>query len=132
MAGDELDRLFARVYRALEPRGIFLFDVAAPGRLRGGSPQRHWREGEDWAVLVEATEEIGIGRLTRSITTFRKTGENWRRDHETHSLRLHTRRDLEARLRAVGFRVRALAGYGRFRFAPGHLGFCARKPKRVT
>jgi SAM-dependent methyltransferase len=129
VAGGGLDRLFDRVYRALEPRGLFLFDVASPGRLRGASPQRYWREGEDWAVLVETNENAPERRLTRSITTFRRTGEVWRRDHETHVLRLHGRRELESRLRAAGFRVRAIAAYGRLRFAPGQLGFCARKPR---
>ena len=129
VAGAGLDRLFERVHRALEPRGLFLFDVAAPGRLRGASPQRYWREGEDWAVLVEADEDAPGRRLTRSITTFRRTGEAWRRDHETHVLRLHARRELESRVRAAGFRVRPIAAYGRLRFGPGHLGFCARKPK---
>ncbi len=129
VAGAGLDRLFERVHRALEPRGIFVFDVAAPGRLRGASPQRYWREGEDWAVLIEADEDAPERRLTRSITTFRRTGEAWRRDHETHVLRLHSRRELETRLRAAGFRVRALTAYGTLRLAPGQLGFCARKPK---
>ena len=132
VAGDGLDRLFERVYRALEPRGVFLFDVAAPGRLRGASPQRYWGEGEDWAVLIEADEDAPERRLTRAITTFRRTGESWRRDQETHVLRLHARRDLESRLRAAGFRVRPIAAYGTMRFAPGHLGFCARKPKFVA
>jgi SAM-dependent methyltransferase len=132
VAGTALDALFARVLRALEPHGIFVFDVAAPGRLRGASPQRYWREGDDWAVLIEIEEDVPASRLSRSIITFRRTGQTWRRDHEIHRLRLHTRRDLEVRLRAAGFRVRALARYGAVRFAPGHLGFFARKPKVVA
>jgi SAM-dependent methyltransferase len=132
VAGAGLDRLFERIHGALEPRGLFVFDVAAPGRLRGASPQRHWREGEDWAVLVEVDEDAPACRLTRSITTFRRTGGSWRRDHETHVLRLHARRELESRVRAAGFRVRPIAAYGALRFAPGHLGFCARKPKIVA
>jgi len=132
VAGAALDRLFERVHRALEPRGIFLFDVASPGRLRGASPQRYWREGEDWTVLIEADEDAPARRLSRSITTFRRTGESWRRGHETHVLRLHPRRELEARLRAAGFRVRPIAAYGTMRFASGHLGVCARKPKFIA
>jgi SAM-dependent methyltransferase len=128
VAGAGLDRLFARVHAALEPRGLLLFDVAAPGRVRGRSPQRSWREGDDWAVLVELDEDVGSRLLTRDIRTFRAQGTAWRRDHEIHRLRLHDRRDLEARLRAAGFRVRPLAGYEGLRFAPGHIGFCARKP----
>jgi SAM-dependent methyltransferase len=130
-AGEALDGLFAQIHRALEPRGLFVFDVAAPGRLRGASPQRYWSEGDDWAVLLEVEEDVTASRLSRSITTFRRAGESWRRDHETHLLRLHARRDVEQRLRAAGFRVRSLARYGAVRLAPGHIGFCARKPKIV-
>jgi SAM-dependent methyltransferase len=127
-AGAGLDRLFERVHGALEPRGVFVFDVAAPGLVRGKSPQRNWREGDDWAVLVEVDEDVTTRRLTRTITSFRRTtGELWRRDHEVHELRLYDRRELDSRLRAAGFRVRPLAGYGATRFVPGHLGFCARR-----
>lgn len=129
-AGAALDGLFARVHAALERRGVFLFDVVSPGRLRGASPQRYWREGEDWTVLIEVDEDPVECRLDRSITTFRRVGphEAWRRDHEVHRLREHPRAEVVARLRAVGFRVRSLAGYGLKRFGPGHIGFSARKP----
>jgi SAM-dependent methyltransferase len=127
VAGAGLDRLFARIHAALAARGLLLFDVATPGRVRGRSPQRTWSEGADWAVLVEVDEEPTACRLTRAITTFRAEGGSWRRDHEVHHLRLHDPRELETRLRAAGFRVRRLAGYGELRFAPGHVGFCARK-----
>ena len=71
VAGSGLDRLFARIHQALEPGGLLVFDVAAPGRVRGRSPQRSWREGGDWAVLVEVDEDATAQRLTRAITTFR-------------------------------------------------------------
>jgi SAM-dependent methyltransferase len=129
-AGAALDGLFARVHAALERRGVFLFDVVSPGRLRGASPQRYWRDGDDWAVLIEIDEDPVECRLERSITTFRQIGpqQGWRRDHEVHRLREHVRAELGARLRAVGFRVRSLGGYRAMRFGPGHIGFCARKP----
>ncbi|HVR29001.1 MAG TPA: class I SAM-dependent methyltransferase [Thermoanaerobaculia bacterium] len=127
LAGAGLDRLLERIHRALEPRGLLLFDVAAPGRVRGKSPQRSWQEGADWAVLVEVDEDVATRRLTRAITTFRASGGTWRRDHEVHALRLYDRRELEPRVRGVGFTVRPLARYGALRFGPGHIGFCARK-----
>jgi SAM-dependent methyltransferase len=131
VASGGIDTLFARIHRALEPRGVLLFDVAAPGRVRGLSPQRNWRTGDDWAVLVEVDEDVVGRRLTREITTFRRVGagqdDPWRRSHEVHRLRLYDRRELDARLRAAGFRVRSIGGYGSLRFAHGHLGFCARR-----
>ena len=50
-------RLFRRVYSALQPGGLFLFDVAGPGRVPGGGPRRLHMEGEDWAVLVTNEED---------------------------------------------------------------------------
>src|SRR5262249_36253941 len=54
------ERLFARIYEALEPGGMFLFDVATPERAKPGPPQRTFAEGPDWAVLVEFSVEAGV------------------------------------------------------------------------
>src|SRR5713226_7733875 len=51
----ELRPLFHRVYDALKPGGVFVFDVAEPGR-RKGPRQKHF-EGPDWAVLMEVEED---------------------------------------------------------------------------
>ena len=122
-----LARLFRRIYSALEPGGLFLFDVAVPGRVRGGS-QRLFAEGEDWAVLVSTVEDRKRGILTRTITTFRQVGELYRRDHEVHVQRLLSGPTLADQLRNVGFKVRILRGYGQLRFGRGHVGFLARRP----
>jgi SAM-dependent methyltransferase len=120
--------MFRRILDALPPGGLFVFDVAGPGRVPAPGTQRKYTEGEGWAVLVEAEEDRRRRLLTRRITTFRKVGELYRSDHEVHRLRLYPRQELTGRLRRLGFRVRTLAGYGPTRFAPGHVGFCARKP----
>jgi SAM-dependent methyltransferase len=123
-----LGRLFRRIYAALEPRGLFLFDVAEPGRVPGPSPRRLFVEGDDWAVLVTNDEDRKRGILTRTITSFRKVGELYRRDHEVHVQRLLSGPKLAALLRAIGFKVRVLRGYGPLRFGRGHIGFLARRP----
>jgi SAM-dependent methyltransferase len=41
-----LRRLFRRVYAALKPGGVFIFDIAEPGRGKG--PRGKHREGPDW------------------------------------------------------------------------------------
>ena len=74
-----------------------------------------------------AEEDQRRGRLTRHITSFRKAGDLYRRDQEIHHLRLLARSEVTRQLRAVGFRVRALRGYGQLRFARGHVGFIALK-----
>jgi SAM-dependent methyltransferase len=122
-----LATLFRRVHDALCPGGLFVFDVAEPGRVPGPGPQRTWRDGEDWAVLVAADEDRETRLLTRRITSFRKVGKRYRRKDEVHELRLLRRGELATQLRAIGFRVRLLRSYGAFQFPPGYAGFVARK-----
>jgi SAM-dependent methyltransferase len=121
-------RLFRRIYAALEPGGFFLFDVAGLGRVPGHGPQRAYIEGEDWAVLVAIEENRKQGMLTRRITSFRKVGELYRRDHEVHAQRLLAGPELAAQLRTIGFKARILRGYGPLRFRRGHVGLIARRP----
>ncbi|MEK6409583.1 MAG: class I SAM-dependent methyltransferase [Acidobacteriota bacterium] len=122
----ELRRLFRRVYTALKPGGLFLFDIAEPGRGKG--PRQKHREGRDWAVLVEVDEDARTNRLTRRITTFRKVARLYRRDEEIHQLQLYKRAEVANELRRVGFRVRTIDGYGAQPMIEGCTGFVARKP----
>lgn len=123
-----LSKLWRSIYRALAPGGLFLFDVSGPGRVPGKRPQRSYAEGKDWAVLFSAEEDRRRGLLTRTITSFRKVGELYRRDHEDHRLRLIGGSEMAENLRRAGFRVRRLTGYGPLLFPPGQVGFLARKP----
>jgi SAM-dependent methyltransferase len=123
-------RLLRRVHRALLPGGVLLFDAAGPGRVGGGRrvEQRVHTEGDGWAVLMAAEEDRRRRLLTRRITTFRRDGDLYRRDHEVHLLRLLPPGEVLAQLRAAGFRARVLAGYGALRFPSGLTGFLARLP----
>lgn len=122
-----LIELFRRVYDALAPGGVFVFDVAEPGQVTRATPARTFTEGEDWAVLVEK-EDRGRETLTRRIVTFRKAGERYRRTDEVHRQRLYGAADVAYKLRRAGFRVRTARGYGRYRLPRAHAAFVARKP----
>ncbi len=124
-----LAQLFRRVYHALAPDGLFLLDVAGPGRVPGPGSRRFFAEGDDWAVLSVNEEDRRHEILTRRITSFRKVGNLYRRDHEIHRQRLLKRQELALTLRKTGFRVRILAGYGPLRFGRGQHGLMARKPR---
>jgi SAM-dependent methyltransferase len=117
-------QLFGRVFEALAPGGLFLFDIAGPGRGSG----RVWAEGDDWAVLVHKEEDAEQRMLTRHITSFRRVDELYRRDHEVHRLRLLGPGEVGRRLEEIGFQVEVLSAYGPLPFAAGHAGFLARKP----
>lgn len=125
----ELRSLFGRVASALRPGGLFVFDLATPGRVPGGEDSA-FRVGEDWAILYTASEDARGGRLVRRITTFRRIGggATYRRTEEVHRLRLWHPDDVADMLREARFRVQVRRGYARGgSFAPGHRVFVARR-----
>ncbi len=121
----QLCGLFRRVHTALRPGGLFIFDVAEPGRGRG--PRVKYFEGKDWANVVEFEEDTETQRLTRTITTFRKVGRLYRRGREIHRLRLYRASEMAKKLREVGFRARVVRGYGAYRFPKSYVAFVGRK-----
>ena len=123
-----LFQLFRRIYDALTPGDVFVFDIAEPGQVTQGTITKGFSEGEDWMVLVEKEEYREQRTLTRRITTLRKVGEHYRRADEVHRLRLYRATDIAIELRRVGFRVRRTRSYGRYRLPIAHVAFIARKP----
>ncbi|HVP50908.1 MAG TPA: class I SAM-dependent methyltransferase [Terriglobales bacterium] len=121
----ELARFFRRVSEALRPGGVFIFDIAEPGRAL----RRAHAQGKDWAILFEAVP--GRDLLIRRMTTFRKVGKLYRRSQEIHRLRLYRGSDVAGELRAAGFTVRVLHAYGHMPLPPGCTAFVATK-RRAT
>ena len=123
-----LTRLFQRVYDALHPGGLFLFDFAEPGQFPGEVHSRKYVLGPDWAVLREATEDRRRRLLIRRIVSFRRVGKLYRRTEETHAARLYQAGDVLAALRRTGFRARVVRRYGTLRLRTAHAGIVAVKP----
>ena len=123
----ELARLFQRVHAALRPGGLFLFDAAGPGQMRG-SPPRAWMEGADWSLLLEREEDRERQLLTRRIVAFRKIGQRYRRSEEVHRLRLYAPSLIARELRRAGFKVQTSHSYTQRLFRHGLTAFVARKP----
>ena len=79
-------------------------------------------------VLGEKEEDQKRGTLTRRMTSFRKVEEHYRRADEVHRQRLYKTADVAGELRRVGFRVRTMRSYGRYRLPKAHVAFVTRKP----
>lgn len=122
-----LETLFKRVHAALRAGGLFVFDVAEPGRGSDSASERYWI-AEDWIMLRKATENEKRRMLTRDITVLRRAGRLYRRSNEVHRLRLYPREEIRRTLEDVGFRVQTLNRYGAMRFGPSLAGFAASKP----
>jgi SAM-dependent methyltransferase len=121
-----LAKVCRRIFKALEPGGLLIFDVAEVGlgihRLLGS-----W-EQDDWACLVRYESDLRKRHLLRHIVTFRKSGKLYRRHEETHRIQLYRQADVAAMLRRIGFRVRPVRHYGDYTLLPKRVGFIARKP----
>jgi SAM-dependent methyltransferase len=123
-----LTPLFRRVFEALVPGGVFVFDVLGPGQVPLGTTAKGFRVGDDWAVLSEREEDTERGTMERRIVSFRKVGEHYRRTDEVHRVRLYEPSELVAELGSVGFEVRTLSAYGDYALGEKHTAFEARKP----
>ncbi|MEQ8757430.1 MAG: class I SAM-dependent methyltransferase [Coleofasciculus sp. G1-WW12-02] len=122
-----LIQLFYRVYNALEPGGVFIFDIVEPGQVAPGIPSQGFTEGEDWVVLVEKLEDSEQELLTRRIITFRKVGKYYRRDEEVHRQQLYQATDIAEQLRQVGFEVQTMRSYGEYPLPKSRVAFIALK-----
>jgi SAM-dependent methyltransferase len=119
-----LGLVLARVFAALAPGGVFLFELAAPGRAGAG---RVFTEAATWAVGVVATESGE--ELLRRITMFRVVeGGVRRRSYEEHRLRLWPPARVVQELRTRGFRVQALPGFDGATMPPSLHAYLAIKP----
>lgn len=121
-------KLFDRVYKALAPGGLFVFDMAGPTRAPLNYRERAFSEGHDWAVLMEVEADTASNLLTRRITSFRKQGDLYRRDFELHQLQLVDPLEIVESLQRIGFSVQTLDCYGSLPLPRGLVGFVARKP----
>ena len=125
--GRGLEGVFGRVYGALRPGGVFVFDVLGPGQVPPGTTTRGWSMGRDWAVLNEKEEDRERGTMERRIVSFRKVGEHYRRDKEVHRVRLYDPEEVEAKLEKAGFEVTTMGGYGDYPFDENHAAFVGRR-----
>jgi SAM-dependent methyltransferase len=124
----QLATLFGRIHQALRPGGLFLFDVAEPGRERR-VPRRTWHEGRTGCCAWRRS-----GRRTSGCCG----GASRCSDRPPAAGGAATSCTPCACIRAgscwttwsrPGFQTRVLAGYGHaVRFRRGHAGILAVKP----
>ncbi len=125
---ERLVECFARIFDALVPGGLLIFDVAGPGRCP--EPRQVFHGGEEWMVLVETLEDHAAKTLTRKIITFRRVGAGYRRSDETHSLQIYSSDAFKSALTAIGFTVEIVEAYGEYAIPfPGSYGVVARRPE---
>ncbi|HXY13405.1 MAG TPA: class I SAM-dependent methyltransferase [Terriglobales bacterium] len=118
-----INGFFQHVADALPPGGIFIFDVIGLGQP--SLANRTWLSGDDWAVLVETTEDQNERSLIRDIQVFRRVGDTYRRSHEVHRVRLFDISILRHDLAACGFAIETSQAYGSQQLPPRRHAFFA-------
>jgi SAM-dependent methyltransferase len=125
--GQAINRTFRRVYQALRPGGLFIFDAREPAPKP--EPTRvATRLDDDWACIACISERAQDNLIVREITTFWKVGSHYRRREERHQLKVFAPDQTIAWLTETGFEVQSYDGYGDYRFTQRQSVFVALKP----
>ncbi|MBD1845769.1 class I SAM-dependent methyltransferase [Cyanobacteria bacterium FACHB-63] len=122
-----LEALLQRIYHALSPGGVLIFDVVVPGQVAPGEIAKSFTEGQDWIVLVEKQEDPIQQMLIRRIITLRQVDDLYRRTDEVHCQRLFDVKTLTEALEQIGFQVETRLDYGQFKLPPARVAFIADK-----
>jgi hypothetical protein len=87
------------------------------------------REGRDWRIVAEVSEDPAESVVTRRITAQRQRSGEWRSTTEIHRVATFTDVELEHLLEEVGFSVHVVRSYGAVDLPPRRLGAVAQKPR---
>lgn len=117
-----LRRFFARAAAVLPPGGLLIFDLIESGEQ--SLANQGYRASEDWAILFETREFAAEHYLVRLIETFRRVGENYRRQYAIHRVQVFNVRHVREELREW-FRVDVTSFYGDQELAPRRVAFFA-------
>ena len=122
-----------RVYRALNPGGIFIFDVNTPEKLRAMDGQVFLDEDEDVFCVWRGEFDEKTNICSYGMDLFQRRGDVWQRSFEEHCEYAYSQEQLTAFLKDAGFC--GIQVYGDRRFGLPKAGeqriyFSARKGKR--
>ncbi len=92
-----------RIYRVLNPGGIFVFDVNTPEKLRAMDGQVFLDETEDTYCVWRGEFDKEANICSYGMDLFRRQGDVWHRSFEEHREYAYSREQLTDYLRAAGF-----------------------------
>ncbi len=124
-----LRRFFTRVYDALEPGGIFLFDFMHSAR--GRTYPTRTMSGKGWTMAVRADYNARTRILTRQMAIIRRIKSRANHSRETHTVRIYDRRSIVSTLKQIGFGVKVSGSIGRCRLLTGDTAVFAQRPALI-
>ncbi len=102
-----------RVYRALNPGGIFIFDVNTPEKLRSMDGQVFLDEDEDVYCVWRGEFDVQSNICSYGMDLFQRDGGIWHRSFEEHREYAYSARQLTEFLKSAGFTHIRIYGDGR-------------------
>ncbi len=100
---EDCQKTICRVYSALEPGGVFLFDINSPEKLRSLDGQVFLDENEESYCVWRAEFEEEENLCYYGIDLFQKQGQLWHRSFEQHCEYAYSVEELTAWLKEAGF-----------------------------
>ena len=99
-----------RVYKALNPGGIFIFDVNTPEKLQAMDGQVFLDEDDDVYCVWRGEFDAQTNICSYGMDLFQREGEQWYRSFEEHKEYAYSVEQLTDYLKAAGFtRIRVYA-----------------------
>lgn len=92
-----------RVYRALNPGGIFIFDVNTPEKLRAMDGQVFLDEDDDVYCVWRGEFDEQTNICSYGMDLFQRRGSLWQRSFEEHREFAYSAEQLTGYLKAAGF-----------------------------
>ena len=96
-------RAIQRVYKALNPGGIFIFDVNTPEKLKAMDGQVFLDEDDDVYCVWRGEFDEDTNICSYGMDLFQRRGENWHRSFEEHREYAYSEQQLRGYLKAAGF-----------------------------
>ena len=122
-----------RIYKAMNPGGIFIFDVNTPEKLRAMDGQVFLDEDDDVYCVWRGEFDENTNICSYGMDLFQRRGDLWQRSFEEHREYAYSQQQLTDYLRAAGFTHIEVYADRRFE-APAageqRIYFKARKGKR--
>ena len=100
---DDCAQAIRRIYKVLNPGGIFIFDVNTPQKLRAMDGQVFLDEDDDVYCVWRGEFDGQTNICSYAMDLFQRQGDVWHRAFEEHCEYAYSQEQLTAYLKAAGF-----------------------------
>ena len=100
---EDCRKAIARVYKALNPGGCFIFDVNTPEKLRAMDNQVFLDENDDVYCVWRGSFDEKTNICSYGMDLFQRKGDVWQRSFEEHCEYAYSQEALVEYLRSAGF-----------------------------